>query len=132
VQRADAQTRFHPADRDMLGNGSLSSNWVVCDFHGKPSHAAISPWNGNSALSAMIASFTMVDQQRLHFRDGSRVHGFITNGGQAVNIIPEHTSCTFGVRSLNDEWLAEVQERVERCVRAAAMAHNVDVKITIE
>ena len=52
-----------------------------------------------SALTACIQTFTLIDSQRVHFRDGVRVHGYITDGGQAVNIIPERASAEFSVRA---------------------------------
>ncbi len=64
----------------------------------------------------------------MHFRDGVRVHGFILDGGQAVNIIPERAACEFSVRALDDAELERVRGIVERCARAAAMASDVKVE----
>jgi metal-dependent amidase/aminoacylase/carboxypeptidase family protein len=65
----------------------------------------------------------------VHFRDGVRVHGFITDGGQAVNIIPERASCEFSVRAKTLDELARVRAIVERCALGAAMAAGVEVTI---
>ena len=111
------------APRARVRSGSRSSS------SGEPSHAAIAPHDGRSALTACLDTFRLVDGQRVHFRDGVRVHGFVTNGGQAVNIIPERAACEFSVRALDGAELARVRDIVERCARAAAMASDVEVEI---
>jgi amidohydrolase len=125
----DAAMMFHPLDRDLLSHAALASEWVTFSFTGRPSHAAASPWDGHSALSAVIQTFNLIDSQRVHFRDGSRVHGFITNGGQAVNIIPEHAACQFSVRAPRAEYVSELVERVQDCAKAAALATRAELKI---
>jgi amidohydrolase len=128
-QDVDAAMMFHPFDRDLLAHITLASLWLTFEFTGHPSHAAIAPHAGQSALTACMDTFRLVDGQRVHFRDGVRVHGYVTNGGQAVNIIPEKAACEFSVRALDGAELARVRAIVERCARAAAMASDVEVKI---
>ncbi|WP_437305737.1 amidohydrolase [Sorangium sp. So ce388] len=125
----DAAMMFHPFDRDLLAHDTLASTWLELQFHGKPSHAALAPWDGNSALTACLDTFRLIDGQRVHFRDGVRVHGFIKNGGQAVNIIPELAVAEFSVRALDTEELARVRAIVERCARGAAMASGVELTL---
>jgi amidohydrolase len=125
----DAAMMFHPFDRDLLAHDTLATNWVDMVFHGKPSHAAVAPWDGQSALTACLQTFSLIDSQRVHFRDGVRVHGYIKDGGQAVNIIPERAVCEFSVRAKDLVELARVQAIVERCARGAAMACGVNVEI---
>lgn len=126
----DAAIMFHPFDRDILAHPALASAWIIFAFHGKPAHAAAAPHDGNSALTACLDTFRLIDGQRVHFRDGVRVHGFVTNGGQAVNIIPEHAACEFGVRARDHEELARVIAIVERCARGAALASGVTVQVS--
>jgi amidohydrolase len=127
----DAAMMFHPFDRDLLAHTALASSWLTFDFTGKPSHAAIAPHAGSSALTACLDTFRLVDGQRVHFRDGVRVHGFVTNGGQAINIIPERAACEFNVRALDGKELDRVRAIVERCARAAAMASDVEVAMHV-
>jgi amidohydrolase len=127
--RVDAAMMFHPFDRDLLAHPALASVWLTFDFRGSPSHAALAPHAGRSALTACMDTFRLVDGQRVHFRDGVRVHGYITNGGQAVNIIPEHAACEISVRALDGEELDRVRAIVERCARAAAMASDVQIEM---
>jgi amidohydrolase len=123
----DAAMMFHPFDRDLLAHPALASLWLTFDFHGVASHAALAPHAGRSALTACLDVFRLIDGQRVHFRDGVRVHGFVTNGGQAVNIIPEHAACEFSVRARDVNELERVRDIVERCARAAAMSSDVEV-----
>jgi len=127
----NAAMMYHPFDRDLLVHGTLASVWLSMTFHGTPSHAALAPWEGNSALTACLDTFRLVDGQRVHFRDGVRVHGFVTNGGQAVNIVPELASAEFSVRALDDRELQRVKAIVERCAKGAAMASGVTVEMNI-
>lgn len=125
----DAAMMFHPFDRDVLSHPTLANAYVTFTFHGKASHAAIAPWDGASALSACLETFRLIDAQRVHFRDGVRVHGFVTDGGQAVNIIPERAACEWSVRATELGELARVQAIVERCARGAALACGVEVEV---
>jgi amidohydrolase len=127
----DAAMMFHPYDRDILVHPALASRWFTMKFAGKPAHAAIAPWDGNSALTACLETFRLIDAQRVHFRDGVRVHGFVTNGGQAVNVIPEHAACEFSVRAPAKAELERVAAIVERCARGAALACGVEVELSI-
>jgi amidohydrolase len=127
----DAAMMFHPFDRDILAHPALANTWLTFEFAGTPAHAAAAPHDGASALTACMDTFRLVDGQRVHFRDGVRVHGFITNGGQAVNIIPETAGCELSVRARTVDEMLRVRAIVERCGRAAAMASGVEVKIAV-
>jgi amidohydrolase len=126
-----AAMMFHPLDRDLLAHSALASVWLTFEFTGVPSHAAAAPHVGASALTACMDTFRLIDGQRVHFRDGVRVHGYITNGGQAVNIIPEHAACEFSVRARDTEELSRVRAIAERCARGAAMASGATVQINV-
>jgi metal-dependent amidase/aminoacylase/carboxypeptidase family protein len=98
-------------------------------FRGAPAHASIAPWDGQSALTACLETFRLIDSQRVHFRDGVRVHGIVSDGGQAVNVIPEHAESLFLVRATSSSELERVSAIVERCARGAALAAGVEVEI---
>lgn len=125
----DAAMMFHPFDRDILAHPALASVWLAMTFRGAPAHAAAAPHDGKSALQACLDTFRLIDGQRVRFRDGVRVHGYVTNGGQAVNIIPELAACEFSVRARDVSELARVRGIVERCARAAALASEVEIEI---
>ena len=126
----EAAMMFHPFDRDILAHPALANGWTSFTFKGRPAHAAAAPHLGQSALTACRDTFHLIDGQRVHFRDGVRVHGFVTNGGQAVNIIPEDAACEFSVRARDEGERARVQAIVERCARAAAMASDVELTVS--
>jgi amidohydrolase len=118
----DAAIMYHPLDRTLLRHPALAMTRVEMIFHGRPSHASGAPWEGASALRGVIQTFNLIDSARVHLRDGSRVHGIITDGGKAVNIIPERAACAFSVRSPTAAGLEVVLATVRRCAEAAAAA----------
>lgn len=122
LKGVDAAMMVHPMDGEFATLPALATRHLRITFHGRAAHAAAAPWAGASALSAVIQTFQSVDAARLHFRDGSRIHGIITNGGQAVNIIPEKTECEFLCRAYTTKYAREIAERVLRCAEAAATA----------
>ena len=123
----DAAMMFHPFDRDILAHPALCSMRIAMTYVGVPAHAAAAPFAGKSALTACMETFRLIDSQRVHFRDGVRVHGIITNGGQAVNVIVEHAASEFTLRAATSAELERVKAIVLRCARAAAMAGDVTV-----
>lgn len=125
----DCAMMFHPFDRDLLAHPCLANVWLTMRFTGRPSHAAAAPWDGASALTGCLQTFSLIDSQRVHFRDGVRVHGYIQDGGQAVNIIPERAVAEFSVRARSVDELERVRAIVERCARGAALACGVEVEI---
>jgi amidohydrolase len=125
----DAAMMYHPYDRDILVHPALATRRVTMTFRGAPAHAAIAPWEGKSALSACLETFRLIDAQRVGFRDGVRVHGIVTDGGQAVNVIPERSSCLFLLRAPDGDELSRITAIVERCAQGAALALGVEVEI---
>jgi amidohydrolase len=118
----DAAMMFHPYDRDILTHPALASRGLDVTFGGALSHAIAAPWDGTSALTACLETLRLVDSQRGHFRDGVRVHSYVTDGGQATNVVPDHAGCHFSLRAPASPELERVANVVQRCVRGAAMA----------
>ncbi len=124
-----AAMMFHPFDRDILVHPALANTWLNITFKGQPAHVAAAPHDGKNALQACMDTFHLVDGQRIHFRDGARVHGYITNGGQAVNIITELAACEFSIRARTEPEMERILNIVKRCAKAAAIASDVSVEI---
>lgn len=124
----DAALMMHPASYTMVTRPSLAAFRVDLEFTGKAAHAASSPDLGISALEAVIQTFNLVNSMRLHVRPDTRIHGIITNGGVAINIIPEFASAAFSVRSLSQAYTEELVQRVIRCAEAAAAATGATLK----
>ncbi len=118
----DAAMMAHPTDGEFRSMPALATRQLRLKFHGKAAHASAAPWDGSSALAAVIQTFQSVDAARLHLRDGSRIHGIITDGGQASNIIPERAACEFVARSKTSRYAAEIAARIIRCAEGAALA----------
>ncbi len=127
----DAAMMFHPFDRDLLAHPTLANSYLTFTFRGHASHAAVAPWDGASALTACLQTFQLIDAQRVHFKDGVRVHGYVTHGGDAVNIIPERAACEFSVRAFDTGELERVQEIAVRCAKGAALACGVEVEVEV-
>lgn len=120
---------MHPSDMSMADDISFAAVNMTYTFTGKPAHAAACPWKGANALNGVIQMFNAVDSQRLHFKDYTRVHGIILEGGTVPNIVPERAVCRFNLRALDYEYLKEVIEAVNRCARGAALCAGVEVEI---
>ena len=126
----DMSLIMHPSDLSMADDISFAAVNKVYTFKGKPAHTAACPWVGASALNGVMQMFHAVDSQRLHFKDYTRVHGIVLEGGTAVNIVPERAVCKFNIRALDSEYLKEVIAVIDRCAQGAAMCAGVEVEIS--
>lgn len=77
-------------------------------YHGKAAHAAAAPEAGINALNAVIHLFTGIDALRQHLREDVRIHGIITDGGQAPNVVPEFAAANFMLRCRDRNYLSDV------------------------
>jgi amidohydrolase len=113
----------HPGNRDVAVAYGLACLELAVEFHGRAAHAAARPEAGVNALDAMVAAFVNIGLLRQQLRDSARVHGIITDGGQAVNVIPHHTAASLLLRAEDDAYLDEtLKEKVLACFQAAAEA----------
>ncbi|RLI09145.1 amidohydrolase [Candidatus Bathyarchaeota archaeon] len=128
----DAAIMLHPSVRWSVGNRSLGIWTVKMEFKGQTSHAAASPHEGINALNAAVLAFTATHMLRQEARRDANlvIHGIISEGGLASNIIPDRAVCEFGVRSSDDAYLKEMVEKVARCAEGAALAMGAKVKVT--
>lgn len=117
-----AAMMMHPRDTTYLDRGSLAATPFTIHFHGKSAHASSSPESGINALDAMIQVYNSVNALRQAFRPNTRIHGVITHGGDAANIIPDHTSAKFLVRTEDQDYHEELKQRFRNIVEAAALA----------
>ncbi|HLT18546.1 MAG TPA: peptidase dimerization domain-containing protein, partial [Thermomicrobiales bacterium] len=125
-----AAMMMHPRDVTYLDRGSLAATPFTIEFHGKSAHASSSPETGINALDAVIQVFNSVNALRQAFRPNTRIHGVITHGGDAANIIPDYTAAKFIVRSDDQEYQEELKRRFRNIVEAAAQATGCTVDIT--
>jgi amidohydrolase len=119
----DAAIMIHPMTEDTIAlNPTLVAYGLDFEFHGRPAHAAANPHEGVNALDAVIVMFNAVGLLRQQVRSDARIHGVITYGGGAPNVIPPYTSCRFRVRSPDPVYCKELVERVVACAEAGARA----------
>jgi amidohydrolase len=121
-QRVDAAMMIHGFDRWILHQDLLGIVRVGFEFTGKAAHAAVDPWEGINALDAVIQTFNAVSLLRQQVRPAARIHGIVTQGGAAPNIIPETAACTFYVRAPTLDYMWELHRRVVACAEGAARA----------
>jgi amidohydrolase len=126
----DAALLFHPCDRSHVESIALASEDATVVFHGLQAHASSDPWKGKNALDAMIQLFSSVGLWRQQLRPTARVHGIITEGGTAANIIPDRTSAWFMLRSDEQAYYEEMKAQFSRMAEAAALATGTTVDVT--
>jgi amidohydrolase len=119
----DVAMMVHPRRQSStVARRHLSAIFLEVEFWGKAAHAAGAPWDGISALEALILGINNMNALRFHTRESTRLSGIITDGGKAANVIPEHAAGTFQVRAVDDASLDELREKVLNCFKGAALA----------
>ncbi len=125
----DATLSSHPfSNRTVIpATAATGESWSLAMvgyrymFHGRAAHAAAAPEAGINALNAVIHLFTGIDALRQHLRDDVRMHGVITDGGLAPNVVPEFAAANFMLRSRDSQYLSnEVVGKVASIAEGAA------------
>ncbi len=125
----DATLSSHPfSNRTIIpGTAPKGESWSLAMvgyrymYHGRAAHAAAAPEAGINALNAVIHLFTGIDALRQHLRDDVRIHGVITDGGTAPNVVPEFAAANFMLRSRDGRYLSdEVVGKVRQVAEGAA------------
>jgi amidohydrolase len=125
----DAAMMVHGFDRWIGHSDLLGIVRVGFEFTGKAAHASADPWEGVNALDAVIQTFNNVSMLRQQVRPDARIHGIITQGGQAPNIIPELAAATFYVRAAQIDYMWALRTRVIACAEGAARATGATLKV---
>ncbi len=121
----DAAMGAHPGTSEAFvptepGSGlSLAVRTVVAEYHGKAAHAAADPYNGINALNAVIELFNGINALRQHIPADARIHGIITHGGGAPNIVPEYARAVFYVRASTMRRMEALVEKVRHIALGA-------------
>ena len=125
-------TTSNPAEQQICisntNNGSVAKR---IQFIGRAAHAGGAPHLGINALNAAMMAMTAINFNRETFRDEDsiRVHPIITKGGEAVSAVPADVRMETFVRGRSLEALMDANAKVDRALRAGAMAVGADVKI---
>jgi len=125
-----AAMMVHPAPFDMLRAKIIAASMFDVHCTGKESHASAFPELGVNAADALTVAQTALGLLRQHIRSTDRIHGIVTNGGAAPNVVPAHTSAKYIIRSETLDQLAELRPRVYRCFEAGGLATGAKIAIT--
>src|SRR5207245_11392548 len=101
------------------------------EFKGRAAHAASQPDLGINALDGILQLFNNVNAMRQQLRPDARVHGIITSGGSAANVIPDYAAARFSIRALDRRYQQEVLRRFIACAEGAAVATGTQLNVTV-
>ena len=124
-----ASMMVHPAPIDVAAPPVIAALGFEVNYTGKEAHASSYPERGINAADALTIAQTAIGLLRQHIRPTDRVHGIISKGGDAPNIVPAHTSARYAVRARTLANLDEIRERVYRCFEAGALATGATMEI---
>ncbi len=116
-----------PEEGDIFPTLAISQ----CDFHfhGRTAHASVAPNVGVNAGDAITIAQVAIGLLRQHLEPGDQVHGIVTRGGEAANIVPAETTARYFVRAPDLAALAALEPRIRRCFEAGALATGATLDI---
>ncbi|MEH7513189.1 M20 family metallopeptidase [Gottfriedia acidiceleris] len=129
LEGVDAALMLHPSGKTSLSTPSLAVDPLDFHFYGRAAHAAGSPEHGINTLDAVIQLFNGINALRQQLSSDVRIHGIITHGGDAPNIIPEYASARFFIRASTWKRTEEVSTKIRNIAEGAALATGSTVKI---
>ena len=125
----DAAMMIHPAGVNLASMPCICVAEVEAIYHGKSSHASAMPHKGINALDGLLLAYQAISNLRQHIRPTERIHGIITQGGSAPNIVPDRTAGQFYVRAANEQELSKLKPRVQACFEAGAQGSGCEVEV---
>ncbi|HVP85218.1 MAG TPA: M20 family metallopeptidase [Rhizomicrobium sp.] len=128
-EKVDAAMMMHPSNLNMVTMPCIAISEVEVVYHGRSAHASAMPYRGLNALDAVVTAYQTIAQLRQHIKPTERIHGIITEGGLAANIVPERAACRFYVRAADAHELAPLKARVHACFEAGALATGCKAEI---
>ncbi len=126
---AQAAMMVHPAPMDVVDPSIIACSMFHVHYTGKAAHASAFPEHGINAADALTVAQTAIGLLRQHIRSTDRIHGIITHGGDAPNIIPAQTEAKYIVRAKTLDELDSIKEKVRRCFEAGALATGARLEI---
>ncbi|MGH9486760.1 MAG: amidohydrolase [Terriglobales bacterium] len=125
----NAALMAHPAPLEALEMNIIAASMFEIFYTGKEAHAAAFPERGINAADALTLAQTAIGLLRQQLRSTDRVHGIITRGGAAPNVIPAHTAARYIVRAQDLLQLEEVRAKVLHCFEAGALATGAALEV---
>ncbi|MBU8791940.1 M20 family metallopeptidase [Oceanobacillus caeni] len=126
----DVAMILHPSDQSYMSGKSLAMDAIQYAFTGKSAHAAASPEEGINALDSVIQLFNGINALRQHVQSDVRIHGVISEGGKAANVVPDYAVAQFYIRANNRKYLNEVVEKVKHIAEGAALMTGATLEIS--
>ena len=124
-----AAMMVHPAPFDVVQPKIIAASMFDVHYTGKEAHASAFPERGINAADALTVAQTAIGLLRQHILPTDRIHGIVTKGGDAPNVVPAHTSARYIVRSQNLEEMEGLRTRVHRCFEAGSLATGSTLEI---
>lgn len=109
---------------------SLAVAHLDVEYFGQTAHAGQDPYNGRNALNGLIKFFTGIDALRQHVTMDTRLHGIITHGGDAPNVVPGYAAGKYYVRAASKDSVQETVDKVKKIAEGAALISQTEVKVT--
>jgi amidohydrolase len=125
-----ATVMLHPGPVDIAAARSLALSQVAVDYRGKESHAAVAPYLGVNAVDAITVSQVAIGLLRQQLAPGQMMHGIVTDGGQATNVIPGRAQMEYTMRANDAASLRELEARMSDCFLAGAVATGCDYAVS--
>lgn len=126
----DVAMMVHPYYCHQKSGRSLAMDAIQFEFFGKSAHAAAAPHEGINALDGVLQTFNSINALRQHVKPDVRIHGVITEGGKAANVVPDYAVAQFYVRASTRAYVDEVTDKVKACANGAALATGTKLKIS--
>jgi amidohydrolase len=126
---AHAAMMVHPSPYESPAMPIIAITQFTVRYTGRAAHASAYPEEGVNAADALVVAQTAIGLLRQHLRPSDRVHGIVTKGGEAANIVPAETTATYMVRAQTIQELDEVYAKVARCFEAGALATGATLEI---
>jgi amidohydrolase len=124
-----AAVMLHPGPLDIAATRSLMLTAVGVEYRGREAHASAAPYQGINAADAATVTQVAVGLLRQQLAPGQQVHGIVTDGGQAANIIPGRTELRYTMRAAEASSLAELEAKVGDCFLAGAVATGCEYSV---
>lgn len=119
----------HPGPVDVARAEAYAVSHLHVTYEGKAAHAAAYPDLGVNAADAFTVAQVALALLRQQLPSDSRVHGIVSHGGDAPNIIPARTEGHWYVRGTTMSQMQQVQERVQKCFEAGALSTDCTVTV---
>src|SRR5207245_6552734 len=124
-----AAMMVHPAAVDAAEPRVLALTQFRVRYTGKEAHASAFPELGVNAADALTVAQTAIGLLRQHIRHTDRIHGIVTDGGDAPNVVPAHAAADYIVRARSLAELDDIRAKVLRCFEAGALATGATLEV---